>query len=60
MNRLAYEKLQAPKELTVIPGATHLFEEHGALEAVAAKALEWFTKHLGATAERSAVLQARA
>ena len=60
LNRLAYEKLQAPKELTIVPGATHLFEEPGALEAVAARASEWFTKYLGAAAERPAVLQARA
>jgi putative phosphoribosyl transferase len=60
LNRLAYEKLQAPKELAIIPGATHLFEEHGALEAVADRASEWFTKHLQAGAERPAVLQALA
>jgi putative phosphoribosyl transferase len=60
LNRLAYEKLQAPKELAIIPGATHLFEEPGALEAVADRASEWFTKHLQASVERPAVLQARA
>ena len=60
LNRLAYERLRAPKELAIIPGATHLFEEPGALEAVAAKASEWFIKHLRAGAERPEALQARA
>ena len=36
------------KELAVIPGATHLFEEPGALEQVSALALAWFTRHLRA------------
>jgi alpha-beta hydrolase superfamily lysophospholipase len=35
------------KHLVVIPGATHLFEEPGALEAVAGLAADWFTQHLG-------------
>ena len=35
------------KNLTVIPGATHLFPEAGALDKVAYYAAEWFTKHLG-------------
>ena len=34
------------KELAVIPGATHLFEEPGALEQVAEMALAWFARHL--------------
>jgi putative phosphoribosyl transferase len=46
LNRRAYDQLQAEKELAIIPGATHLFEEPGALEAVAHKGTEWFTKHL--------------
>ena len=46
LNRRAYEQLRTEKELAVIPGATHLFEEPGALEAVANKAADWFTKHL--------------
>jgi putative phosphoribosyl transferase len=36
----------AMKELAVIPGATHLFEEKGALEEVAQRAAHWFLKHL--------------
>lgn len=47
LNREAYEELTAEKELVVVPGATHLFEEPGALEQVAALAAEWFTRHLG-------------
>jgi hypothetical protein len=36
-------RLRCPKRLTVIPGATHLFEEPGTLEAVAHEAAGWFT-----------------
>ncbi|MCL6473351.1 MAG: dienelactone hydrolase family protein [Firmicutes bacterium] len=36
------------KELKIVPGATHLFEEPGKLEAVANLAKDWFIKHLGA------------
>lgn len=46
LNRLAYGALRAEKELAIIPGATHLFEEPGALEEVARRAAEWFTRHL--------------
>lgn len=42
MNRKAYEKLSCEKKLSIIPGATHLFEERGKLEEVAKQALEWF------------------
>lgn len=45
MNELAYAKLRCEKELQVIPGATHLFEEPGALEKVASLAAEWFEGH---------------
>ena len=46
MNREAYGLIQCPKELQLISGATHLFEEPGALEQVAAMAAEWFERHL--------------
>jgi dienelactone hydrolase len=46
LNRQAYDKLKAEKELVIIPGATHLFEEPGALEEVARLASEWFSRHL--------------
>ena len=46
LNRLAYEKLSGPKRIEVVPGATHLFEERGTLEVVAALAAEWFRRFL--------------
>jgi putative phosphoribosyl transferase len=45
MNQAAFELLRCSKELTVIPGATHLFEEPGTLEQVADHALEWFLRY---------------
>lgn len=42
LNREAAEQLRVPHRLHVIPGATHLFEEPGALEDVAAAACQWF------------------
>jgi putative phosphoribosyl transferase len=47
LNRRALAALRCAKELVVIPGATHLFEEPGALEEVARLAARWFTRHLG-------------
>jgi len=46
INRQAAERLQAEKKLEIIPGATHLFEEPGALRHVADLAAEWFVQHL--------------
>lgn len=46
MNRRALERMRAEKQLEIIPGATHLFPEPGALEEVARLALEWFERHL--------------
>jgi len=45
-NRFAFEKLQSEKELSIVPGASHLFEEPGTLEEVAKLAAEWFKKYL--------------
>jgi putative phosphoribosyl transferase len=45
LNEEAYEKLTCPKELVIIPGASHLFEEPGALDKVAQLARNWFIKH---------------
>ena len=45
-NRLASRELAAPHHIEIIPGATHLFEEPGALERVAALASAWFGEHL--------------
>ena len=47
MNQRAYDDLRCPKELKIVPGATHLFEEPGALEQVARLASGWFECHLG-------------
>lgn len=47
-NRDALDRLRCPKELVVVPGATHLFEEPGALERVAEPARDWFAQHLTA------------
>jgi putative phosphoribosyl transferase len=46
LNRRALELLRAEKELVVVPGATHLFEEPGALDEVARLAADWFSRHL--------------
>lgn len=50
LNRRARELLGCPTDLVVIPGATHLFEEPGTLDAAASAATSWFTSHLSATA----------
>ncbi len=46
LNRVAYRALRVEKELQIIPGATHLFEEPGTLEQVASAAARWFMRHL--------------
>jgi dienelactone hydrolase len=46
LNRQALQELGGTKQLVIIPGATHLFEEPGALEQVAALASEWFRRYL--------------
>jgi putative phosphoribosyl transferase len=46
LNREAYERLPCEKRLDVVPGATHLFEERGALEQVATLAADWFASWL--------------
>jgi dienelactone hydrolase len=49
LNEQALEQLgSAEKRLVVVPGATHLFEQSGALDAVADHAADWFTRHLRA------------
>lgn len=45
LNRRARERLRCPSELAVVPGATHLFEEAGALEQVAQLAVGWLDRH---------------
>lgn len=46
LNEAAYAKLRCRKELTIVPGATHLFEEPGKLEEVARLAAAWFQRFL--------------
>lgn len=46
LNREALSRLPGEAALEVVPGATHLFEEPGALERVAALACDWFVRHL--------------
>jgi len=46
LNREALGEMRCEKELAIVPGATHLFEEPGALERVSTLARRWFEKHL--------------
>jgi putative phosphoribosyl transferase len=46
LNEEAFSQLRTEKRLVVVPGATHLFEEPGALDEVARLAREWFERHL--------------
>jgi putative phosphoribosyl transferase len=46
LNRAALAQLRCEKQLVIVPGATHLFEEPGALDEVARLAREWFERHL--------------
>ncbi|WP_374774075.1 phosphoribosyltransferase family protein [Streptomyces sp. NBC_01310] len=48
LNRAAQHELRCENRLEIVPGATHLFEEPGALDAVAALARDWFAGHLAA------------
>ncbi len=50
LNEQALRLLRCHKELVIIPGATHLFEEPGALEEVAHLAAGWFTRYLAPAA----------
>jgi len=46
LNEKAYEQMVCVRRLEIVPGATHLFEEPGTLEAVAALAAGWFQRYL--------------
>lgn len=46
MNRAAFDKITAARQMEIVPGATHLFEEPGALEKVAQLARDWFQRYL--------------
>ena len=45
LNETAFARLTCPKELVIVPGSTHLFEEPGALDKVAQLARDWFIKY---------------
>jgi dienelactone hydrolase len=46
LNQEAFDRMQCEKELKIVPGATHLFEERGALEQVQELAASWFAGHM--------------
>jgi len=54
LNEQAYAELGCEKHLEIVPGATHLFEEPGKLEAVARLAAQWFSRHLAAAPAKGA------
>jgi dienelactone hydrolase len=54
LNRRALAELRVEKRLEIVPGASHLFEEPGALEEVSRLAREWFERHLIAARTRAA------
>ena len=51
LNEQALAQLPGPKALEIVPGASHLFPEPGAMEAVIAHAARWFTRYLVASAQ---------
>lgn len=53
LNERALARLRGPKALEIVPGATHLFPEPGALEAVVSHAANWFERHLARTSSES-------
>jgi len=52
-NQQALDEIAGPKNLKIIRGATHLFEEHGTLERVADLSLNWFKEHLSPKTQES-------
>jgi pimeloyl-ACP methyl ester carboxylesterase len=46
LNEKVLQEIKAPKKLQIVKGATHLFEEPGALEEVAAISGDWFEQYL--------------
>jgi len=52
LNRRAFGLIPAEKDLEIIPGASHLFEESGALESVANLAKDWFDGYLPQAGQR--------
>jgi dienelactone hydrolase len=60
LNEQALAQLAAEKELVIVPGATHLFEEPGKLAEVARLARDWFGRHLAPPGRTSAPSRSRA
>ncbi len=54
LNERAFAQLRAQKALRIVPGATHLFEEPGALEEVSRYAIDWFALYLAARSDKVA------
>jgi putative phosphoribosyl transferase len=59
LNRQAYARLRCDKRIEVVPRATHLFLEAGALDTVATKAADWFCAHLQAKPKSGPASHAR-
>lgn len=53
LNEEAFRQLRGPKTLEIVPGATHLFPESGAMDTVIELAIEWFERHLGRSTTNS-------
>lgn len=51
MNKFAFDALESVKEMKIVPGATHLFEESGKLQEVANLAIVWYKKYLAKAKE---------
>ena len=58
LNEEALARMRCPKALEIVPGATHLFPERGAMERVIELAAAWFARHLAPPAERKCAAQA--
>lgn len=59
LNKKAFDLLTCEKELRIVPGAGHLFEEPGKLEAVAEMAAEWFARHFQTVASQEIEMRDR-
>jgi pimeloyl-ACP methyl ester carboxylesterase len=57
LNEQALQRLRGPKALEIVPGASHLFPEPGALESVMDVATRWFALHLGAADAKTSAQQ---
>jgi fermentation-respiration switch protein FrsA (DUF1100 family) len=59
LNEQAFARLRGPKSLEIVAGASHLFPEPGALEAVIAHAARWFERYLGSSPHRDEAVRPR-